>query len=188
MSPAQSKTIALLIATLSSLALVVPLRAENAVPPEKNPPGDIPDSQVFVDYSGPGFTMKVPEGWSRVDETGGAKFSDKYNIIDVTTSDAATAPTIAAVTIGVAADLSKSGHAVKVTSVKEVKLDGGKAVRIDYAANSAPNAVTNKPIRLEDVRFLLFKGGKLVSLDMAAPFGADNVDQWNLMANSVRIQ
>jgi len=48
--------------------------------------------------------------------------------------------------------------------------------------------VTGKQIRLEDVRFLYFKAGKLVTLDMAAPFGADNVDQWNLMANSVRLQ
>ncbi|RUY19735.1 hypothetical protein EN979_37155, partial [Mesorhizobium sp. M7A.F.Ca.US.001.04.2.1] len=35
--------------------------AEKAVPAEKNPPGDIPDSQVFIDYaSSQGFTMKVP--------------------------------------------------------------------------------------------------------------------------------
>ena len=31
---------------------------------------------------------------------------------------------------------------------------------------------------------LFFKDGKLATLDMAAPQGADNVDDWSLMANS----
>ena len=37
--------------------------AEKPVAPEKNPPGDIPDNQVFIDYGSPlGFKIKVPEG------------------------------------------------------------------------------------------------------------------------------
>ena len=36
--------------------------AEQAVAPERNPPGDISDSQVFISYAGPGFSMQVPEG------------------------------------------------------------------------------------------------------------------------------
>jgi hypothetical protein len=182
---------AALVFCLLSVSFYLPLAsvayAENAVSAEKNPPGDIPDSQVFIDYAGPGFNMKVPEGWSRVDEAAGAKFSDKYNLIEATSAAATVAPTTAAVTADAAAELGKTGHAVKIASVKEVKLDGGKAIRIDYSANSEPNAVTNKQIRLEDVRFLLFKSGKLVTLDMAAPYGADNADQWTLMANSIRI-
>ena len=188
---ADPKPAAALMFCLLSISFYFPLTcvslAENAVPAEKNPPGDIPDSQVFIDYAGPGFSMKIPEGWSRVDETAGAKFSDKYNLIEATSAAATAAPTTSTVTAGAAAELGKTGHAVKIASVKEVKLDGGSAIRIDYSANSEPNAVTNKQIRLEDVRFLLFKSGKLVTLDMAAPYGADNADQWTLMANSIRI-
>ncbi|MGN6487306.1 MAG: hypothetical protein ACTHLT_05740 [Devosia sp.] len=176
------------ISLLTVGLLTVPALAESAVTAEKNPPGDIPDSQVFVDYKGPGFTIKVPEGWSRTDEAAGARFADKYNTIEVTVATAAAAPTLGEVSTGEAKSLVDAGRAVKVASVKDVKLDGGRAIRIDYAANSQPNAVTNKQIRLEDVRFLLFKAGKLVTLDMSAPLGADNVDQWNLMANSIRIQ
>jgi hypothetical protein len=49
--------------------------------------------------------------------------------------------------------------------------------------------VTNKQIRLEAVRFYLpGSNGKVAVLDMSAPLGADNVDQWNLMANSLRVK
>lgn len=177
-----------LVAGLSTWPLAAtPASAETAAPVEKNPPGDIPDTQVFVAYKGPGFSIQIPEGWSRTDQPNGARFSDKYNSIEATIGDSAAAPTVASVKSGEAATLTSQGRAVKITGVKEVKLDGGSAIRIDYSANSEPNAVANKQIRQEAVRFLLFKGGKLLTLDMAAPYGADNVDQWNLMANSLRI-
>ena len=179
------------LALVASLAVLnfstTPVFAETAVAVEKNPPGDIPDTQVFVAYNGSGFSMKVPEGWSRTDQPTGARFTDKYNIIVAMVGDAATAPTISSAAATEVASLKAGGRAVKIADVKQVKLDGGEAIRIDYSANSEPNAVTGKQIRLEAIRFLLFKAGKLVTLDMAAPFGADNVDQWNLMSNSVRI-
>lgn len=177
--------------TLTGTALIAfPVQAEQAVPAEKNPPGDIPDTQVFVQYDGVGgASMKVPEGWARTDEASGAVFADKYNRIELTTTTATAVPTAASVGAHEAKDLVAAKGAVKVTSIKEVKLDGGKAVRVDYSANSAPNSVTNKQIRLEEVRFYLGgSGGKVAILDMSAPYGADNVDQWNLMANSLRIK
>ena len=34
---------------------------------ETNPVGDIPDTQVFVDYAPPGggYAVQIPQGWSR---------------------------------------------------------------------------------------------------------------------------
>ena len=161
--------------------------AEQAVAPERNPPGDISDSQVFISYAGPGFSMQVPEGWSRNDLVGGATFSDKYNLIEASIADAPVAPTIESAKLDEAAAMSASGHAVEISGIKSVKLDGGQAIRIDYHSNSEPNDVTGKQIRLERVRYLYYKGGKMVRLDMAAPAGADNVDQWLVMANSVKL-
>lgn len=162
---------------------------ETAVAPEKNPPGDIPDSQVFVEYKSTlGFAMKVPEGWARVDRADGARFSDKYNIIDVVVSKADQAPSAAVAKTREAAELEKGGHAVKIKAVKDVKLKSGPAVLISYASNSDPNAVTNKQIRLEHDRYLMFRNGTLVTLDLSAPLGADNVDQWRLMSNSFQWQ
>ena len=179
--------VAVMCLVIPTVAGLAPAHAEQVVPSEKNPPGDIPDSQVFVDYAGPGFSMKVPEGWSRSDQTDGAVFSDKYNRISVTAAPAQAAPSVTSITSGEAKALA-AGRAVKLGPIKAVKLDGGSAIRLDYTANSEPNAVTNKQIRLEAVRFYLFGKARLVVLDMSAPSGADNVDQWNLMANSLRIQ
>jgi hypothetical protein len=99
---------------------------------------------------------------------------------------ASAAPTIASVRAGEIPDLENAGHAIKVTAVRDVKLAAGPAVRISYLSNSAPNPVTSKQIRVEHERFIVFKGGKAVTLDLAAPAGADNVDQWQLISNSLQ--
>ena len=73
----------------------------DSVAPEKNPPGDIPDNQVFITYTSPlGFSLRVPEGWSRKDDTNGVSFADKYGRIEVTVSETATPPTAATVKTG----------------------------------------------------------------------------------------
>lgn len=183
---------AVLAAALTSLLAVgqvAPvLAAEAPIAAEHNPPGDIPDNQVFISYQAPkGASMKVPEGWSRNDTANGAVFFDKYNTVKLSVVPANKAPTVDSVTNGEAANLKTNGRAVEISKIAQVQLDGGPAIRIDYAVNSEPNAVTNKQIRLEAVRFLIFGKGKLATLDMRAPFGADNVDQWRMMSNSVRV-
>ncbi len=172
---------------LASSGAFLPASAqEKLVAPERNPPGDIPDNQVFVTYNSPdGFSLKVPEGWSRTAIDHGVRFFDKYDEIDATLGTASAAPTIASVRTTEIPELEKAGHAVKITAVKGVKLTAGPAVRISYLSNSAPNPVTNKQIRLEHESFILFKDGKTVTLDLAAPAGADNVDQWQLISNSL---
>jgi hypothetical protein len=158
---------------------------EKAVPPERNPPGDIPDTQAFVRYDSPlGFSVEVPEGWARTDLPDGVRFADKYDTVEVTVRDAAQAPTAASAAKDVVPALEQGGRAVRVGSVKDVSLPAGRAVRIAYASNSEPNPVTDKRIRLEDERYLFFKDGKLATMHLAAPYGADNVDDWRMMAQS----
>jgi hypothetical protein len=160
---------------------------EQPVATEKNPPGDIPDSQVFILYrSSLGFSLKIPEGWARTDRTDGAAFVDKYDTVDVSVASAAVAPTAESAANNEAVALTKSARAVKVSAVEDVRLPAGPAVLIVYTSNSAPNAVTNKQIRLENNRYLYYHAGKLATLDLSAPAGADNVDQWKLMSDSFR--
>ena len=182
------------VACLGTTSLLVPVlgvlpasAAEKPVQPEKNPPGDIPDSQVFIDYTSPqGFTLKVPEGWARSDRADGASFVDKLDGVVVSVSKADAAPTVESAKADYVAKLEAAGRAVKVSAVKQVKLPAGTAIRIVYTSNSEPNAVTNRQVRLENERYLYFKDGKLVALELYAPKGADNVDQWQLMSNSFR--
>jgi hypothetical protein len=161
--------------------------AEKAVPEEKNPPGDIPDTQVFIDYASPqGFTLKVPEGWARTDRPDGASFVDKLDGVVVSVAPASAAPTVESANANYVPRLKAQEHAVQVTSVKAVKLPAGAAIRIVYTSNSEPNAVTSKQVRLENERYLLFRDGKLATLELYAPKGADNADQWQLMSRSFR--
>ncbi len=161
--------------------------AEKPVQQEKNPPGDIPDTQVFIDYTSPeGFTLKVPEGWARSDRADGASFVDKLDGVVVSVSKADAAPTVDSAKADYVVKLEAAGRAVRVSAVKQVKLPAGTAIRIVYTSNSEPNAVTNRQVRLENERYLYFKDGKLVALELYAPKGADNVDQWQLMSNSFR--
>jgi hypothetical protein len=157
---------------------------EKALAPEKNPPGDIPDSQVFITYRAPqGFSLKVPEGWSRKDQAGAVSFADKYGQIAVSLRPGA-APTMASVRANEAAELEKTGRAVKISAITEAKLPAGPAVRIVYSENSDANPVTGKQIRLDSERVLIGHAGNVASLTFSAPAGADNADQWKLMSES----
>jgi hypothetical protein len=159
---------------------------EQPLKPEKNPPGDIPDNQVFIDYVSPlGFSLKVPEGWARKDLADGASFADKYGRISVNQTATSTKPTVDAAQTLVP-DLEKSLHAVTITAVKPVKLPAGPAILVSFGSNSDLNPVTNKAIRLENDRYYFWKDGKLVAVNFSAPAGADNVDQWDMMAKSFR--
>ena len=86
---ASVRAIRIVIAASLSLGVTaaIVLAAEKPIAPEHNPPGDIPDTQVFVNYASPlGFTIKVPEGWSRAEQPQSVRFSDKYNTIVVAVS------------------------------------------------------------------------------------------------------
>lgn len=162
--------------------IVVPVKAETLVAPETNPPGDIPDSQVFVAYVAPaGYSLAVPEGWTRTEQGDGVRFADKYGIVAVALrpSGAGDTDPAAAMSDVPGAQVVKSGTA---------KLSSGPALKVRYLANSAPNAVTGRIILLEHDRYVIPGPTRTAILDLAAPAGADNVDQWRLISNSFRWQ
>lgn len=182
-------TLALVMALgagVANFAATVARAAQEApIAKEKNPPGDIPDDQAFVSYTSPlGFSLKVPEGWARTDGPDRVSFADKYNEINVTVESSKGAPSVGSVRAGQAAELERTGRAVKVSDVTDAKLATGAGVKIAYTANSQPSAVTGKQIRLECERFVIGHGDKLAQVSFCAPEGADNVDQWVLMSNS----
>ncbi len=174
--------------SLSAQPSSTPLPAsESPLKPEKNPPGDISDSQVFIEYQSPqGFSIKVPEGWARRETPGGVTFSDKYNTVELVPSQRTEPLTAMSAKQNEISSLETTGKAVRVSKVNSVKLPSGSAIVVSYGSNSEPNPVTNKAIRLENDRYFFWNNGKFVTLTLSAPYGADNVDQWNLMAKSFR--
>ncbi len=161
---------------------------ETPVAPEKNPPGDIPDSQVFITYRSTAgqYQLEVPEGWARSTQGAEVSFIDKLDGIKLSITQASAAPTAASARTNEVAALLKSGRAVQVDNVQDVQLPAGAAVLVAYSSNSDPDPVTGKQIRLENNMYLYFQGGKLATLTLWAPLGADNVDQWQRISQSFR--
>lgn len=154
---------------------------EQAIAAERNPPGDIPDDQAFITYTSGAYQLQVPEGWARTVNGSDVRFVDKFGGVEVTLSTATQAPVAAT-------PPQIPGRAVQIIRARDVRLPGGQAVLIDYASNSEPDGVTGKQIRLENQAYLFFKDGRLATLTMWAPFGADNTDQWNEMSRSFKWQ
>ncbi len=161
---------------------------ENALAPETNPVGDIPDSQVFITYTSAtgGYSLEVPEGWARTEQDANVRFVDKFDGVCVKLTTAAAAPTLASVPQNEAAALAQSERAFQPGQISAVNLPGGQAVRITATANSDPGPVTGKQVRVEEEFYLFYQNGKLATLKLWAPQGADNVDQWKRMSESFR--
>jgi hypothetical protein len=133
---------------LSCAVCCIGTLAASALAAEKNPPGDIPDDQVFVAYASRagGYSLKVPEGWARTEKGSDVGFIDKFDGIAVIVDTVCTAPT----TKDVIDKLQKAEREFKVVSTKQIRLPAGPALLIKYESESEANPVTNKRIHLED--------------------------------------
>lgn len=153
---------------------------------ETSPNGDISDSQAFVSYQSSvgGYQLEVPEGWARSVNGTDASFIDKFDGVSITVSKLSSQPTAKTASTTVVPELEKSGQSIQIKQMQDVNLPGGPALRVEYESNSDPNSVTGKQVRVENLNYYFFKNGQLALLRLWAPLGADNVDQWNHMAQS----
>jgi hypothetical protein len=160
--------------------------AANPNAPEVSPSGDIPDTQVFVAYTPPsgGFSVKVPEGWSRTGDTGAVTFTDKLNSIRMETVAAASAPTVQSAQQNEEPAIKASSKGYVAGKVSTVTRKAGSAVLITYEADSPPDPVTGKIVHDAVERYEFWKNGKEVILTLSGPKGADNVDPWKIVTDS----
>lgn len=163
-----------------------PLPSEGPVPAETNPPGDIPDDTAFVAYrAAGGFKFVVPEGWARTSTHATVTFTDKLNTVSAGWLPASSAPTVSSARRSDVPELRKTERAFRLQDVKSVSLPGGAAVLILFQENSAPNKVTGKQYRLDVQRYELHQGGTEAVLTLSSPVGADNVDPWRIISESL---
>src|SRR5437879_2188183 len=96
-----------------------PSKTEAPVAVESNPPGDIPDSQVYVAYTSAGgrFEVKVPEGWTRATTAAAVSFSDKLNTIAISWMAASSAPTVQSVQSSEVPRLRRTQRAFQFVSI-----------------------------------------------------------------------
>jgi hypothetical protein len=132
---------------------------------EKSPAGDIPDNQVYVRYRPPGadYSVKVPEGWARSSKGPTVTFTDKLNSVSMRERAVSQPP--------------------RGTTVRRA---GQQVVLVKYLAKAAPNAVTGKAGTDAVERYVYDHKGRELVLTLSGPKGADNVDPWRIVSESVR--
>ncbi|MGZ4672397.1 MAG: hypothetical protein ACXVIQ_12930 [Ilumatobacteraceae bacterium] len=154
--------------------------------PEVVEPGDIPDNQVFIPFapSSGVYTVKVPEGWARTEANGVVTFTDKYNSIALASSTAAIAPTVASVKSDGLSDVA-SDPTFTLIAVTPVTRRAGTGVLATYEIGSVPNSVTGKKALLAVERYVFFHNGTVVTMTLSGAKGADNVDPWKIVSDSL---
>lgn len=158
--------------------------------PEANAAGDIPDNQVYVPFTlpGAGLSVSVPQGWARSAEGPATVFTDKFNRVRIEVHPLAAAPDIASVKASDVPRLQQSVPGFVLTDVGQVQRKGGPAVAVRYLATSAPNPVTGRSVTEAVERYTFWSSGQEAVLTLAGPKGADNVDPWRTVSDSLRWQ
>ncbi|WP_020576275.1 hypothetical protein [Actinopolymorpha alba] len=156
--------------------------------PESNPAGDIPDDTVFVPFKAGSarWQVSVPQGWARTKVGAAVVFTDKLNSVRVEEKRVATAPTVKSAQATDIPAIQASESTVKIQTVGVTRRNAGQAVRITYTANSDPDPVTGKVVKDAVERYAFFHRGTEVILTLSGPDGADNVDPWRTVSDSLR--
>jgi hypothetical protein len=158
--------------------------------PDVNTAGDIPDSQVFVPFTAPGglVTVSVPQGWARSDQGTVTVFTDKFNSVRIESRPRPAAPDVASVGAQEVPQLQGSTPGFVLGDVRMVQRSAGPVVLVAYQESSAPNPVTGKSVTEAVERYSFWRSGQEVVLTLSGPQGADNVDPWRKITDSLRWQ
>ena len=161
--------------------------AVNPNAPEVSPSGDIPDNQAYVRYSPPGagYSVKVPEGWARTTSGGAVTFTDKLNAIRLESRPATSTPSVASVTARDVPLLARTVPGYSAGQVTAVTRSAGTGVRVTYLADSPKDPVTGKGHTDAVERYVFAHNGRAAVLTLSGPQGADNVDPWMIVTDSL---
>jgi hypothetical protein len=162
--------------------------AANPAAPEVNPAGDIPDNQAYVPYTPAGapFSVKVPEGWSRRSTGAAVTFTDKLNSIRIESARTGGTLTPAAARRTEVPALARSVKGFRLGKITTVHRKAGTAVEVTYLSEAAPNSVTGKAGTDAVERYVFAHNGSQVVLTLSGPKGADNVDPWRIVTDSLK--
>ncbi|GAA4244808.1 hypothetical protein [Dactylosporangium darangshiense] len=175
------------LAALATAAAVTLAGCGGSGTPTAGGNGDIPDNQAFVEYrpAGGEYAIKVPEGWARAESGDTVTFTDKLNTITVTLATGG-APDVPAGQAELAALGAKTaGFTAGTVSVLE--RPAGQALLVTYRADAPPDPVTGNVVNDDVERYEYWHApSTLLTVTLAAPHGADTVDAWRTVTDSVR--
>jgi hypothetical protein len=158
--------------------------------PETNPAGDIPDTQAYVPFTPPGglFTVSVPEGWARTTDGAATIFTDKSNTVRTETRPLATTPNTQSVSVDELPAIASSTPGYRPGTMSAVQRKAGQVMLITYQGTAPPNPVTGKTGTDAIERYEFWRDGREVILTLSGPVGADNVDPWRTITDSLQRQ
>lgn len=186
--------IGVVLAGCGSTATVPPgsSTASGAAPAvsENSPAGDIPDNQAFVPFTlaAGRFTVSVPEGWARTTEGDATIFTDKLNTVRIETRPTAAAPNTESVVVYELPAIASSTPNYRAGTVTAVQRNAGQVMLITYQGSSPPNSVNGKTQTDAFERYEYWHAGQELILTLSGPVGADNVDPWRTITDSLRWQ
>ena len=159
--------------------------------PEVSPAGDIPDNQAFVAYTpaGRGYSVKVPEGWARTTAAGATSLHRQaQRASQMQATPAARRRPSRARAARASAGSPGAATGFRAGTVSTVTRTAGTAVRIDLPgelAGRTPSPASRSTDAVE--RYVFFHDGQERRPDaVAGPKGADNVDPWRIVTDSLR--
>ncbi|GAA4264134.1 hypothetical protein [Dactylosporangium darangshiense] len=155
---------------------------------ETNPAGDIPDNTAFVSFrpADGRYEIKVPEGWQRTVSGAAVSFTDKLNTIRVETLAAAAAPSVDSAKAAEVPAIQAATRNFALQKVETVRRNAGDAVLIVYRADSQADPVTGKIVPDSVERYEFWNNGVEAVVTLSGPVGADNVDPWRTVTDSLR--
>ncbi|WP_426502888.1 hypothetical protein ACPPVO_35325 [Dactylosporangium sp. McL0621] len=177
-----------MVAALTAAAVLALAGCGSNSAPDAGGAGDIPDNQAFVEYrpAGNQYALKVPEGWARAESGGTVTFTDKLNTITVALGTAATAPDVPAGQAELTTLAGKTGGFTAGTA-SVVQRPAGPVLLVTYRADAPPDPVTGKVVNDDVERYEYWHAPSgLLTVTLAGPHGADNVDPWRTVTDSVR--
>ena len=162
--------------TRTALVAAAPAPTTPAEGNQANAAGDIPDTQAFVTYAGPGYSVLVPEGWSRTKRGSAVTFTWNANSETIDTGKPSDTPALLRARFGATGPIA----------IRRTTIARSPVTVASFTSRSAPSAVTGKIVRLEDNAYVFDRGGRRAVLVLSAPAGADNADQWKKISESFR--
>jgi hypothetical protein len=129
--------------------------------------------------------VSVPEGWARSTTGGVVTFTDKLNSIGIQVQPQAKPPTVASARKTELPGLASFVSQYAAGDVSSVNRSSGHAVLITYQQDSAQDPVTGKVVRDAVERYEFWHSGQEAILTLSGPVGADNVDPWRTVTDSV---
>jgi hypothetical protein len=162
--------------------------ASGTAAPENNPAGDIPDTQVFVPYTPATklFTVSVPEGWAQTTDGAATVFTDKLNAVRIEMQPALVPLTPDMIRQQELPAVQSASPGFRFGAIAAVQRKSGPVLLVTYQATSPPNEVTGKSGVDALERYEFWRDGHEVILTLSGPLGADNVDPWRTITDSLQ--